>query len=148
MAPLKSQKKNSPYPIVSQAKRVLQLIRDRVDQELRPKGVTAAQLHILGALDREPGLSGAHLARALMVTPQTTQVLLRTVEANGWIRRTHHPENERILLSTLTPAGKHILARSRTVITRVYGEMLEGLAPNEITALEELLGRCVGNLDR
>src|SRR5271170_8493019 len=100
------------YPVAVLVKRLLQLFREGLDEKLRPYGVTAAQLHVLAKLDHEPGISGAKLARTCMVTPQTTQVLLRGIETNGWIVRTKHPENERVLQATLTPTGKRVLARS------------------------------------
>jgi len=138
---------SSSYPIASLVKRLLQLFRDGLDEKLRPWGVTAAQLHVLAKLECEPGISGARLARACMVTPQTTQVLLRGIEQNGWIRRTKHPENDRILLATLTPSGKRILAKSRTAVGLVYDQMLDGLATREVRALESLLTHCATNLE-
>ncbi len=138
---------SSAYPIASLVKRLLQLFRDELDEKLRPWGVTAAQLHVLAKLEHEPGISGARLARACMVTPQTTQVLLRGIEKNGWIRRTKHPENDRILLATLTPSGKRILARSRTAVGLVYEQMLDGLVPRDVRVLVDLLGHCATNLE-
>jgi DNA-binding MarR family transcriptional regulator len=138
---------SSSYPIASLIKRVLHLFRDGLDEKLRPWGVTAAQLHVLAKLEYEPGISGARLARACMVTPQTTQVLLRGIEKNGWIRRTKHPENERILLANLTPSGKRILAKSRTAVGLVYEQMLDGLATRDVRVLESLLTHCATNLE-
>jgi DNA-binding MarR family transcriptional regulator len=138
---------SSDYPIASLVKRLLQLFRDGLDEKLRPWGVTAAQLHVLAKLEYEPGISGARLARACMVTPQSTQVLLRGIEENGWIRRTKHPENDRILLATLTPSGKRILVKSRTAVGLVYEQMLDGLATRDVRALESLLTHCATNLE-
>lgn len=138
---------SSSYPVAALVKRVFQLFRETLDEKLRPFGVTTAQLHVLAKLDHEPGISGAKLARACMVTPQTTQVLLRGIEKNGWILRTKHPENERILLATLTPAGKRVLARSRTAVGRIYKQMLRDLAAQDVRALETLLSQCVANLE-
>lgn len=135
------------YPVASLVKRVLHLFREVLDEKLRPWGVTAAQLHVLGMLEKEPGISGASLARTCMVTPQTTQVLLRGIEKNGWVIRRKHPENERILLATLTPSGKRILARSRTVVRHIYQQMLRDLAANDVHALEASLAQCAANLE-
>jgi len=126
---------------------MLQLFRERLDDRLRPYGITSAQFHILATLEQEPGISGATLARQCHVTPQTTQVLLRGVEANAWILRRKHPENERILLATLTPAGKRVLARSRAAVSQVYEQMMEGLSSQEAHILEILLSYCVANLE-
>ncbi|AXC10952.1 Transcriptional regulator, MarR family [Acidisarcina polymorpha] len=128
-------------------KRGLQLLRERLDEVLRPYGITSAQLHVLGALDRDPGISGAKLARTCQVTPQTTQVLLRGIEAKGLVIRSPHPENGRILLARLTPSGKRILARSRAALGEIYTQMLDGFADDEVHTLETLLSRCLSNLD-
>ncbi len=137
----------SSYPIALLAKRVLQLFRDGMDEHLRPYGVTTAQLHVLKALEHEPGISGAKLARTCMVTPQTIQVLIRAIEANGWIVRRKHPENERILLVTLTPVGRRLLTRSKTALGHIYTKMLAGFADQDRRALETLLSRCAANLE-
>jgi MarR family transcriptional regulator, organic hydroperoxide resistance regulator len=147
MPVLREQENSTTYPIAALLKRVLNRFRDSLDEKLRPFGVTSAQLHLLAALDREPGVSGARLARSCMVTPQTTQVLLRGIEANGWIHRRKHPENERILQASLTPSGERILARSRIVIGEIYSRMLDGLAPEEVQHLATLLSRCELNLE-
>ena len=147
MAARRQKENPAKFPIASLLKRLLQLFRERVDEELRPHGATAAQLPILFTLEREPGISGAKLARLCTVTPQTTQVLLRGIELSGWIVRSKHPENERILLAELTPAGKRVLAKARTVVGDIYEAMLDGLSPEEIHELEKLLSRCATNLD-
>jgi MarR family transcriptional regulator, organic hydroperoxide resistance regulator len=138
---------NSDYPIAIMAKRLLHLFREELEEKLRPHGITAAQLHVIGKLDHEPGISGAKLARACTVTPQTMQVLLRGIERNGWVVRSRHPENERILLARLTPAGQRILAKARVAITQVYAQMLDGVPPKDAHLLESLLSRCVANLN-
>jgi DNA-binding MarR family transcriptional regulator len=143
----RAEENSNNYPIASLLKRLMQLFREELDDKLRPWGVTAAQLHVLAKLDHEPGISGAKLARACMVTPQTTQVLLRGVEKNGWIVRTKHPENERILLATLTPSGKRILAKSRTAVGQIYAQMLDGVAAKDVHVLESLLSQCAANLE-
>jgi DNA-binding MarR family transcriptional regulator len=138
---------SSNYPVAGLLKRLLQLFREGLDEALRPHGATGAQVRILAALREEPGTSGARLARICMVTPQTIQVLLRAIEDNGWIVRRKHPENERILLATLTPSGRRILVRSRTAVGHIYKQMLHGLPPEEVQHLEKLLSNCAANLE-
>jgi DNA-binding MarR family transcriptional regulator len=142
-----AEESSANYPIASLAKRLLHLFRDGLDERLRPWGITAAQLAVLAKLEREPGISGASLARACLVTPQTTQVLLRGIQKNGWIVRVRHPENERILLATLTPSGRRILAKSRSAVGEIYEQMLDGLAAKDARVLESLLSQCAANLE-
>src|SRR6202045_3818011 len=79
-------------------KRIMIHFRGQMDEKLRPQGVTTAQLQVLKVIRDEPGGSGAQLARACYVTPQSAQALLKSLEGGGWILRTKNPVNERILI--------------------------------------------------
>ncbi len=140
-------REEGPARVASLLKRVLYQFRDSLDDALRPHGITASQLHVLAMLDRQPGISGAKLARLCMVTPQSMQALVTTVEANGWIERIRHPENERILLATLTAQGEKILTRARRAVHAIESRMLKSFPPAEIRKLEALLEECSANLE-
>ncbi len=127
-------------------KRVVTLFRDALEETLRPYGVTAAQLRVLAKLDQEQGLSGAKLARLCAVTPQTMQALIAAIEGNGWIRRKHHPENERILLARLTPAGERILSQCHNAVEAIEKRMLRDFLSVDTASLGSLLDRCANNL--
>ena len=92
-------------------KRILLHFRGRMDEELRPQGVTAAQLQLLFAVRNAPGSSGAQLARSCYVTPQTAQALLKHLEDGGFIVRGKDAVNDRIVTARITPEGER-LARS------------------------------------
>ena len=76
---------------------------------LREHGATLAQYAVLTALDEEPGLSNAGLARRAFVTPQTMNQVLRELEQKGWVARHPDPAHARILQADLTPAGRTAL---------------------------------------
>ncbi len=58
-----------------------------MDEQLKPEGVTTAQLQVLKTIRTEPGASGAQLARLCYMTPQSAQALLKGLEDDGWITR-------------------------------------------------------------
>ncbi len=140
-------REQAPTRVASLLKRVLSQFRDSLEDALRPYGITASQLHVLAMLDRQPGISGAKLARLCMVTPQSMQALITMVEASGWIVRSRHPENERILLATLTPQGEKILSRARRAVHVIESRMLKDIPPAEVCKLEGLLEECSANLE-
>src|SRR5580704_18612815 len=82
-------------------KRIMVHFRSQMDEKLRPQGVTTAQLHVLKVIRDEPGGSGAQLARACYMTPQSAQALLKGLEDGGWVIRTKDRENDRILTAQL-----------------------------------------------
>ena len=126
-----------------QMKRVLITFRGRLDEHLRPYGVTTAQMQMLHAIRLEPGGSGATLARVCHVTPQTAQGLLTRAVKQGWIRRGKDARNDRLVTAALTPAGRRLLRTAERIAQHAEAEMWAGIAPTEIAALNRILERCL-----
>jgi DNA-binding MarR family transcriptional regulator len=136
-----------PPEVLKLTRRMTMLFRERLDEQLKPLGITAAQLQLLAALTKEPGTSGAHLARYCQVTPQTTQALLAVVEKHGWVQRAAHPENARVLLATLTSQGQRVFNRGKAIAIKLQARMLNSLSDAEIRRLEAVLEQLIRNLE-
>lgn len=137
-----------PPEVLKLTKRMSLLFRERLEEQLKPLGITAAQLQLLAALTKEPGTSGAHLSRYCQVTPQTTHALLAAVEKHGWVRRSPHPENARVLLATLTPEGQRVFTRGKTIVIKLQDRMLSSLTCAQVRQLEATLAQFVENLEQ
>jgi DNA-binding MarR family transcriptional regulator len=68
-----------------------------MEAALRPSGLSRAQFGTLSVVARQPGLSAADLARAVMVTPQAINLLVTGLERDGLIERRPHATHGRIL---------------------------------------------------
>jgi DNA-binding MarR family transcriptional regulator len=136
----------APPEVLKLTRRMTVLFRDRLEERLRPLSITSAQLQLLAALTKEPGTSGAHISRFCQVTPQTTHALLATAEQRGWVQRSPHPENAHTLLATLTPQGRRVFMRGKTIAIRLQGRMLRTLTAAEIKQLESVLMQLIDNL--
>jgi DNA-binding MarR family transcriptional regulator len=132
--------------VLKLTRRMTTLFRDRLEERLKPLGITAAQLQLLAALVKEPGTSGAHISRFCQVTPQTTHALLAAAEERDWVRRSPHPENAHTLLATLTPQGRRVFKRGKTIAIRLQGRMLRTLSASEVKQLESVLTQLIENL--
>ncbi|MBN6039006.1 MarR family winged helix-turn-helix transcriptional regulator [Amycolatopsis sp. 195334CR] len=108
-------------------KRLELVIRARMDEALRPKGLTTLQFTALTALRRRSGLSSAQLARRSFVTPQTMNEMVRWLEERGHIERTRDPANRRVLLLALTPAGETLLAECDPLVEAIEAELLAAI---------------------
>jgi MarR family transcriptional regulator, organic hydroperoxide resistance regulator len=128
-------------------KRILIHFRSQMDEKLRPQGVTTAQLQVLKAIREEPGASGAQLARACYVTPQSAQSLLSGLESDGWIVRSKGRGNDRILAARLTLAGETLLLTAEKVAKEIEGKLWRGVSADSIQALNEVLEQCLENLE-
>jgi DNA-binding MarR family transcriptional regulator len=115
---------------------------------LREHGATLAQYAVLTALDEEPGLSNAGLARRAFVTPQTMNQVLQELEQKGWVARHPDPAHARILQADLTPAGRTALRACRLAVDAVEEQMLAPLAPGDIEQFMAALRACIQALSQ
>src|SRR3712207_8878478 len=76
-------------------KRLEMAERARMDEVLRPLGVTLHQYTALSILERREGLSSAQLARRTYVTPQAMHQLVASMERDRLIERRPDGENRR-----------------------------------------------------
>jgi DNA-binding MarR family transcriptional regulator len=115
---------------------------------LREHGATLAQYAVLTALEEEPGLSNAALARRAFVTPQTMNQVLRELEQKGWVARHPDPAHARILQADLTPAGRATLRACHQAVNAIEEQMLAPLAPGDIAQFAATLQACIQALSR
>jgi DNA-binding MarR family transcriptional regulator len=127
-------------------KRILIHFRSQMDEQLRPEGVTTAQLQVLKVIREEPGLSGAQLARTCYITPQSAQALLTGLENDGWIVRSKGQGNDKILAARLTSAGEELLQTAETMVKEIQKRLWRGVADSSIVAMNEVLEQCIANL--
>ncbi|MEW1846652.1 MarR family transcriptional regulator [Nonomuraea angiospora] len=115
---------------------------------VRPAGLTVPQYATLFALADNPGISGAALARACLVTPQAMTVVLKNLEERGFIERSPHPWHRNILETRLTETGRAALkaADERAVVIEraIAGEF----NTEEREQLRGLLTRCAEAIAR
>ena len=87
--------------------------------------VTTAQLGLMRLLAEQPGLSGADLARHLLVTPQGAQLAVSALERRGFVERKADPSHGRILRAYLTQTGRDVakacLADAVTAHQKLFG---------------------------
>src|SRR3954447_23054231 len=128
------------------AKRLEMAERARMEEVLRPLGVTLHQYTALSILERREGLSSAQLARRHVVTPQAMHQLIATMERDRLIERRPDEANRRILRAWLTEHGSRVLRGCHRAVDDVEERMLSGLTPAEAGAFGRALERCLDAL--
>jgi DNA-binding MarR family transcriptional regulator len=121
--------------------------RTAMDTALRAEGLSGAQYAALSVLARDPGLSGADLARACNTTPQAINGVVATLERTGLIARRAHPSHGRILQAFLTDEGRRRLDRATPAVRAVERSIETGLADDEVAAVKRWLVALAQRLD-
>jgi DNA-binding MarR family transcriptional regulator len=123
-------------------KQVELAIRSRLEDLLRPAGLTALQYTALTVLERHPDLTSAQLARNSFVTAQTMADMVTTLQERGLIERHRDPADRRRLVLAVTTPGRRLLGRYRGKVGALEAEMLSGLTARQATELRRSLLSC------
>lgn len=121
-------------------------LRAAMEGALRPLGMTVTHYACLELLAQRPGLSNSDLARGTFVTRQSMNVLLQSLERDGFVTRPAQAPVGRVLPTSLTPAGRRDLARATVVVRAVEKQMLEGLTDRDQVATRRILSTIIESL--
>jgi DNA-binding MarR family transcriptional regulator len=129
-------------------KRAQHALRTSMDRALRPLGLTSPQYAVLSAIELDPGISSAALARAAFITAQTMQGIVANLERAGLLERSVDPSHGRILRSELTRKGAKILREAHAHVEAIEAITFGSLSTAEIKTLTSRLIACADALDR
>lgn len=116
-----------------------QLFHSAMDDALRRHGISAVQYGVLSVLARDPGASGADLARACHTTPQAMNGVLATLEREGLIGRHPHPTHGRILQVELTDKGERRLRATAPLVRALERAIESDFTADEIDLVKRWL---------
>jgi DNA-binding MarR family transcriptional regulator len=119
--------------------RMDRVVRRAMGNVLTAHGLSVNQFATLSVLDRRSGLSNAQLARRALVSPQSMNEVLLTLEQRGLVGRRAHPDHGRILQARLTAKGRTLLARCDEEVHQVEARMVSSLSEDEQAALRGAL---------
>jgi DNA-binding MarR family transcriptional regulator len=127
-------------------KRAQMVLHDAMVDGLGSHDLTVTQFAVLTALDEEPGLSNADLARRAFVTPQSMHAVLHELERLQFVVRRPHPQHRRVLQASLTEAGRRTLESAASAVNAVEEQMLHKLSSPARSRLASALSSCVDSL--
>ena len=122
-------------------------VKARAIAELGEEGFTPYHFGVLAMLEEGECETQATIADTLRLDRSQLVGLLDSLEERELIERRRDPHDRRRQAVSLTPAGKRMLARLRTIITRLELEFLAPLDPHQREELHGLLLRLAQHHD-
>ncbi len=128
--------------MVTSVVRVHQLLMERIDAVLRPRGLTFARYEVLQLLTftRNGRLSMTRMGSLLQVHPTSVTSAVERLVAQGYVERRRSERDGRVILTVLTDAGRAV-AQAATDELNDAVFTTPGLAGSDLGRLTELLGR-------
>jgi DNA-binding MarR family transcriptional regulator len=101
---------------------------------------------LLGLLERHEPVSMTALGTAQDLTPRAMTVLISGLEKEGLVRRARHPDDGRVTLVSLTPAGRAVAAQQLLPAGKKAAALFGELSDYDRTELLRLLGEVLKHL--
>ncbi len=127
-------------------KRVEMAERARMEEVLRPLGVTLHQYTALSILERREGLSSAQLARRHFVSPQAMNQMVMAMERDRLIERRPDAVNRKVLRAWLTAHGRQVLRSCHELVDILEDQMLAALTSEQAAVFRLALERSLDAL--
>jgi DNA-binding MarR family transcriptional regulator len=130
---------------VTSLMRAQQIVAARVDEALKPFGLSFARYEVLMLLlfSRRGSLPMARIGERLQVHPASVTNAVDRLEAQGLVRRSPHPTDRRATLVELTDDGRAAAAKATDELNATVFAG-PGLARDDVERLVELLTRMRG----
>ena len=135
---------------VTSVMRVQQLLLARVEDTLKPYGLTFASYEALRllAFTRSGSLPMGKMGERLMVHPAAVTNAIARLEQRDLVARQMSPDDRRVVLATITPAGR-ALAEDATAALNQAEFGLPGLTREqaaEVTAVLQFIRTATGDM--
>src|SRR6187549_3264293 len=102
-------------------------LHSALEAVLRPLGMSVTHYACLELLSQRPGLSNSELARGAFVSRQAMNVLVQSLERDGFVTRPAAAPVGKVLPIELTPLGRRSLAKATVAVRSIEDRMLAGL---------------------
>ena len=122
--------------MVTSLVRAQQLLMERIDAVLRPRGLTFARYEVLRLLSftREAAMPMSRLGSLLQVHPTSVTSAVDRLVGQGYVERVRGDADKRVVRAVLTDAGREAVEAATAALNREVFEA-PGLPGDEVRAL-------------
>lgn len=119
----------------------------KTEDPRRVGGLTESQLSLLLSLSEHPGCRVQDTAKRLDLTAPTISIGVRRLESMGLVERVADAEDQRAVCLYLSPQGRKIASKARSLREAKLETILSALVLEEQESLLEMLERAVPDVD-
>ena len=127
------------FPLYAASRHVINLYTPL----LKPLGLTYTQYIVFLVLWEQDGVTVGEICDRLLLDNGTLSPLLKKMQQAGYIERNRSTEDDRVVLITLTEAGRALQEQAKDIPAKLAGCM--DLEPEKAAMLYQLLYELLGN---
>jgi DNA-binding MarR family transcriptional regulator len=110
-------------------------------------GISVPEWRVLLSLARVTGLTAKNIHERWAMDKMAVSRAVRSLESQGYVKRTKHPRDRRSFVLEITPKGKRLFREILPSADERYREILAGLTPAELRSLRKILHKLIEHTD-
>lgn len=137
-----------PIDLIGRITRISALALARVERQLEPSGIGRTELDVLSALARsDRPLRASEVTSVTGISGASTTKHTERLVKMGLVTRERLERDGRVVLLSLTDAGRELVEREVAVRIESEHRLLDGLSDDELDVLTDLLRRITANAE-
>lgn len=125
--------------------RAAQRLHAATEEQAQKHGIGMRDYIVLSALHLTPSLTQVELTKTLGLDKTTLMTLLDRLEGAGLVMRRTDPNDRRARIPQITKTGNALRIRVSRSFERVEGAVLDGVSPEQVALLRQLLFTNIGD---
>jgi len=121
-------------------------LSQKIEQALRPLGLTVPKYSALSALEFEKQLTNADLSRRCFVTPQTMNRIIQNLLKLKLIKKNASSNHGLKLYFELTPKAEKLICTAHVLVNKIETQMISGLTKKDYHLFELKLKQFLNNI--
>ena len=117
------------------------------DQKCAKGELTQGQIRALFTIDKTGAATAGDLAKAAELSPASVSTMLDHLERDGIVSRERSESDRRVVVVTLTEAGRALLDAKREAFRARGAEALAGVSDEHLLAAADVMHRMAAMLD-
>ncbi len=144
----KPERRFEDAPLGYKFKRIHEMFRARMNEDMRREDLTCSQMEVLFYLEkhRDHPINQQELCEAVQVSHPTMIGLINRMEEKNLVVRRTDPENRRSRYIEMTPKAQEIMNRTKRQRTRNDEKLVRGFTKEQIKELNLLLAMVYRNM--
>jgi DNA-binding MarR family transcriptional regulator len=115
--------------------KLFQCCQERMQYQCERFGLPDAELRCLVLFGQERYLTAKSISLKLNVVKSRVSKIIDGLISKNLIQRIKDPEDSRVMLLSLTPAGQKKLSEINAFLTEIHGQVLSQMAPDQRQAM-------------
>lgn len=127
--------------------KVEHLLVQKIEQSLRPLGLTVPQYSALSIIELKGSMTNADLSRECFVSPQTMNRIIINLSKLKMIKKAAPRKNGLKIFFELTPKATELICKAHVIVNHIEVQLIKNISKKDFSQFEKTLNILFENIN-